>query len=89
MLFTKPSNNERRENGERQMAISEVERVALYWPNRAILTVRRDRHHLSLRSPNVPAGAELLVGGCILFRLPVRRALAGCDRKERDGCEIE
>ena len=60
------------------MAFNEMDRVALYWPGRAIQKLRNDRqgsHHRSskkLRS----AETEILEGGCMLYRV-FREADAG------------
>jgi hypothetical protein len=53
------------------MAFSEMDRVALYWPGRAIQKMRNDRQGSCLRSSRkLPsAETEILDGGCLLFRL--------------------
>ena len=53
------------------MAFSEIDRVALYWPGRAILKLRNDRQESHRRcSKTVPfPEAEILEGGCTLYRL--------------------
>jgi hypothetical protein len=52
------------------MAISEIDRVALYWPKRAIQNLRNDRQESHRRSSKtLPfAEAEILEGGCALYR---------------------
>ena len=53
------------------MAISEIDRVALYWPGRAIQKLRTDRRgapkRFSKTSPS--AVTEILEGGCTLYRV--------------------
>jgi hypothetical protein len=53
------------------MAISEIDRVALYWPNRAIQKLRNERQGSQRRSSKkLPlAEAEILEGGCKLYRV--------------------
>jgi hypothetical protein len=53
------------------MAISEIDRVALYWPGRAIHKLRNERQGSHRRSSTtLPfAEAEILEGGCTLYRL--------------------
>jgi hypothetical protein len=53
------------------MAISEIDRVALYWPGRAIQKLRNERQGGHRRtSKNRPfAETEILEGGCKLYRV--------------------
>jgi hypothetical protein len=53
------------------MAFTEMDRVALYWPGRAIQKLRNDRQgSCSRSSKTLPSTeAEILEGGCLLFRV--------------------
>jgi hypothetical protein len=55
----------------RPMAFTEKDRVALYWPGRAIQKLRNDRQGNCSRSPKILPSAEIeiLEGGCLLFRV--------------------
>jgi len=52
------------------MAISEIDRVALYWPRRAIEKLRneRQRSHTPTLKKEPFAEPEILEGGCKLYR---------------------
>ena len=55
----------------RRLALNEVDRLALYWSKRAIQSLRNDRRTdvLSLSKKQSLAQAEILEGGCLLYRI--------------------
>ena len=57
---------------DKSMALSEVDRVALYWPESAIrklLDEAKEGCHAPPKCSRRPSDAEILRGGCLLYRI--------------------